>query len=222
MAGMQPKTVALIQQADEAKDDTERQKREREAVHAFFAESAPYWTEDMVMAWQRNNPVGSKFLCEFGRVMEAPERELDPINYELALNWLRRGYNLMTENELSEAIFKATGQHVKPNTLKKKRAKSSAVKRVARSGHGTNDGIVNGVGHRRLRAVPHSFQFQIHALDLARERNFSPKNSVEGRKTVQGVSPRSFLQDVLPVAGNQLKRQEMKGKLRYASKSISH
>ena len=123
MAGMQPKTVALMQQAKEAKDEAGRQKREREAVHAFFAELAPYWTEDMVMGWQRNNPVGSAFLCEFGRVMEAPERELDLINHELALNWLRRGYNLMTENELSEAIFKATGQRVKPNTLKKKRAK---------------------------------------------------------------------------------------------------
>jgi hypothetical protein len=123
LAGMQPRTVALMQQAEDAKDETQRQKWEREAVHAFFAELAPYWVEDMVMAWQRNNPVGSKFLCEFGRVMEAPERELDLINHELALNWLRRGYNLMTENELSGAVFKATGQRVKPNTLRKKRGK---------------------------------------------------------------------------------------------------
>ena len=122
MAGMQPKTVSLMQQAEEAKDETERQKLEGDAVHAYFAELAPYWVEEMVMAWQRNNPVRSKFLCEFGKVIAAPERELDPINYELALNWIRRGYNLMTENELSEAIFKATGVRVKPNTLKKKRA----------------------------------------------------------------------------------------------------
>jgi hypothetical protein len=47
----------------------------------------------------------------------------DPINHELVMHWLRRGYNLMTENELSDAILIATGQRVVPNTLKKKRAR---------------------------------------------------------------------------------------------------
>jgi len=123
LAGMGPKTVALMHNAEEAKDDSERTKLEREAVQAFFAEVATYWTEEMLMAWQRNNPLGSKWLCEFGKVMEAPERRLDPVEHELALNWLHRGYNLMTENELSDAIFKTNGQRIKPNTLKKKRAK---------------------------------------------------------------------------------------------------
>jgi len=123
LAGMQPKTIALIQQALEAKDDTQRKKLECEAVQAFFAEAATYWPDDVLMAWQRNNPVGSKWLCEFAKVIEEPERQLDPINHELAMNWLRRGYNLMTENELSDAILIATGQRVMPNTLKKKRGK---------------------------------------------------------------------------------------------------
>ena len=123
LAGMQPKTVALIQQADEAKDDAQRQKLEREAVQAYFAEMATYWTEDLLMAWQRNNPVGSKWLCEFAKMIEEPERQLEPVNQELALHWLRRGYNLMTENELSDAILIVTGQRVLPNTLKKKRAR---------------------------------------------------------------------------------------------------
>jgi hypothetical protein len=121
LAGMQPNTVALLKQADATKDPQKREKIEREAVQAFFAEVATYWTDDLLMAWQRNNPVGSKWLCEFARVIEEPERQLDPINHELALNWLRRGYNLLTENELSDAILIATGQRVMPGTLKKKR-----------------------------------------------------------------------------------------------------
>jgi transposase len=48
---------------------------------------------------------------------------LDPINQELALHWLRRGYNLMTEKELSDAILKATGQRLMPDTLKKRRGR---------------------------------------------------------------------------------------------------
>jgi hypothetical protein len=121
LAGIQPKTVALIQQADEARDDAQHEKLEREAVQAYFAEVATYWTDDMLMAWQRNNPIGSKWLCEFARMIEEPERELDPINQELAMHWLRRGYNLMTESELSDAILKATGQRLMPGTLKKRR-----------------------------------------------------------------------------------------------------
>jgi hypothetical protein len=121
LAGMGPQTVGLIIQAEAAKDDTKRKKLEFEALGAYFAELGIYWTEDMLKAWLRTNFPGSKWLCEFGKMMNSPELHLDPINHELALNWLRRGYNFMTDKERSDAIFKATGQHVKPNTLKRKR-----------------------------------------------------------------------------------------------------
>lgn len=62
LAGMQPKTVALIQQADEATDENVRKKLEREAVEAYFAEVATYWTDEMLKAWERTNPVGFKWL----------------------------------------------------------------------------------------------------------------------------------------------------------------
>jgi len=123
MAGMQPKTVALIQQADETQDPGLRQKLESQAIEAYFAETATYWPDDVIKEWQRKNPVGSEWLCEFARLIEEPERQIDPINHELAMHWLRRGYNLMTENELSDAILITTGQRVMPNTLKKKRMK---------------------------------------------------------------------------------------------------
>jgi hypothetical protein len=121
LAGLQPKTVNLVQRADEAKDPGERQKLEREAVDAYFVELAPAWTEDEVLAWQRNNPIGTEWMCEFGQVFREPERKIDPINYELAFRWLHRKYNLLTAEELSDRILMATGQRMMPGALKKRR-----------------------------------------------------------------------------------------------------
>jgi len=121
MAGMQSKTVELIRKADAAKDQKAREKFEREAVDAYFAEMAHSWTEDLVKEWQRSNPIGTEWMCEFARVMQEPEREIDQINYELALNWLRGKYNLLTAEELSNAILVRTGQRLIPGAVKKRR-----------------------------------------------------------------------------------------------------
>ena len=121
LAGIQPKTAALIWRADQTPNEIHRQELEREAVEAFFAEVATYWTDAMIEAWRRNNPVSVKWWSEFVKLLDKPERLLDPVNHEIVLNWLRRGYNLMTENELSNAIWTAMGQRFLPNTLKIKR-----------------------------------------------------------------------------------------------------
>ncbi|MGH9726764.1 MAG: hypothetical protein ACRD41_17035, partial [Candidatus Acidiferrales bacterium] len=75
LAGMQPKTVELIHRAESTEDPQARAKIEREAVQAYFAEMAHHWTEDEVLAWQRSNPVGTEWMCEFARVFQEPERE---------------------------------------------------------------------------------------------------------------------------------------------------
>lgn len=54
LAGLHPKTVELIKQADATKDATARQKLERDAVASYYAELAHHWTEDDVLAWQRS------------------------------------------------------------------------------------------------------------------------------------------------------------------------
>jgi hypothetical protein len=123
LAGMQPNTVALLKQAGVSKDPQKREKIEREAVEAYFADMATYWREDLLKDWLRSNPAGSKWLRKFARMIEQPERELDPVDLELALNWLRRGYNLLTESELSDAILTATGRRLKAGTIKKRRVR---------------------------------------------------------------------------------------------------
>lgn len=111
---LQPKTVALIKIANATKDPVKRQLVEREAVQSFFAELAHYFTEEEVLAWQRSNPVGTGWMCEFGEVMREPRRQLDPINHELALNWLRENYNRMTAKELCDSIVRRVWRWLAP------------------------------------------------------------------------------------------------------------
>jgi hypothetical protein len=95
---------------------TERTKR-----RPGFAELAHYFTEDEVLAWQRSNPVGTGWMCEFGEVMREPRRTIDSVNHELALNWLRQRYNQMSAKELSVSIFKRILRWLTPDAIKKRR-----------------------------------------------------------------------------------------------------
>lgn len=113
--------MELIRLADATKEPDKRQKIERQAVQAYFAELAHDWTEEEVLAWQRSNPVGTEWMCEFATVFREPRREIDQINHELAFNWLRRKHNLLTAEELSDSILIATLQRLTPGALKKRR-----------------------------------------------------------------------------------------------------
>jgi hypothetical protein len=105
MSELQPKTVELIKIANATKDPAKRQIIERQAVQSYFAELAHYFIEEEILAWQRSNPIGTGWMCEFAAVMNEPRRQLDPINHDLALNWLRCRYNGMSAKELSESVF---------------------------------------------------------------------------------------------------------------------
>lgn len=139
LAGMQPKTAELVYRADTAENAEERERLQKEAVQAFFAEMAHKWTEHLVLEWQRNNPIGSKWMVELARILEEPEKDIEPINHELAFNWLRLKYNLLTENELSDAILVRTGQRLMPGTLKKRRERLGLTTK-RRSGPPPNEG----------------------------------------------------------------------------------
>lgn len=121
LAGLQPITVELIKIADTIRDPVARQKAEHAAVQSYFAELAHYWTEEEVLAWQRSNPVGTGWMCEFASVFHEARRTIDPVNHELALNWLRAKYNLLTAEELSDSIFQQTLLRLSPEALKKRR-----------------------------------------------------------------------------------------------------
>jgi len=114
MAELQPKTVELIKIANSIKDPAERNYVELEAVQSYFAEIAHYLTEDEVLAWQKSNLVGTGWMCEFAAVMSNPRRQLDPVNHELALNWLRSKYNELTAKQLSNFIFRRVWQWLAP------------------------------------------------------------------------------------------------------------
>jgi hypothetical protein len=121
LAGMQPKTVSLIEEAYAADNPVQRENAEFEAVSAYYAEMAHYWNSEAVKAWQRSNPIAAEWIKEFARVFQKPRKELDAIDHEIVLNWLRRGYNFLTAEELSDAVFQATGKQMTPEALKKRR-----------------------------------------------------------------------------------------------------
>lgn len=121
MAGMQPRTVALIYKAHDETDPKRRAEIEREAVKAFFADMAHQWDDETLSAWLKTNPAGLEWLNEFARVRSAKKLELDSVNYELVLNWLRQKYNLLTAEELSQAILETTGKKIRPASIKKRR-----------------------------------------------------------------------------------------------------
>jgi hypothetical protein len=121
MGELQTKTVELLKIANATKDPAKRNFVEREAVQSFFAELAHYFTEDEILAWQRSNPVGTGWMCEFGEVMREPRRTISPVNHELALNWLREKYNLLTAKQLSVSIFKKILIWLTPSAIKKRR-----------------------------------------------------------------------------------------------------
>jgi hypothetical protein len=126
MCELQPKTVTLLKIASATKDPVKRQFVERQAVQSYFAELAHYFTEDEILAWQRSNPVDTGWMCEFAEVMREPRRTIDPVNHELALNWLREKYNLLTAGELSESIWQRVLRWLKldrlsPDAIKKRR-----------------------------------------------------------------------------------------------------
>lgn len=121
LAGMQPKTVTLMERAYATDDPVERARIEFEAVSAFYAEMAHYWPPLLVKEWQTTNPISAKYMREFIEVLDRRKREIDPIDHEIVLNWLRRNYHLSTAEELSDAIFENTGERLTAEALKKRR-----------------------------------------------------------------------------------------------------
>ena len=117
MGELQPKTVELLRIANATKDPAKRQFVEREAVQSLFAEWAHYLTEDEILAWQRSNPVGTGWMCEFADVRDNPRKQLDPINHELALNWLREKYNQLTSQELRDSVFQRIWKWLAPGFI---------------------------------------------------------------------------------------------------------
>ena len=126
LSELSPKTIELLEIVNAIKDTeknapAKRNYVEREMVQSYFAELAHYLTEDEILAWQKNNAVGTGWMCEFAEVMGKPRRTISPVNYELALNWLREKYNDMTEKELSVSIFKRLLIWLTPAAIKKRR-----------------------------------------------------------------------------------------------------
>ena len=167
-----------------------------------------------MLAWQRSNPLGTGWICEFGRVMREPSRQTDPINHDLALNWLRQKIQPSDPKELSRksSAGSTPDKRLAPSESRFEKITPGtawAYHQAANRGHQPNNRLVNSLGRCPFGILSQSlFGFQIHAVKSSRECKFSQGKLVERRKTVQRAVPRSFPNGALPVARNQLTRQK--------------
>jgi len=120
LAPVSPRTVEIFSQSINVSDPAERDRLQREAVQGYFADTVKTWSNEDFKAWQKNNPLDKKWFPETADNMKTPVRVVDPVDFELALNWIKRRYNEMKPDELAEIIYEVTGERLKPAAIRKR------------------------------------------------------------------------------------------------------
>lgn len=120
LAPISPRTVEIFSQSINVSDPAERDRLQREAVQAYFADTVKTWSNENFKDWQKSNPLDKKWVPETANSMKTPVTVLDPVDFELALNWIKRGYNDMKPDELAEIIYQVTGKRLTPVAIRKR------------------------------------------------------------------------------------------------------
>ncbi len=120
LSPVSPRTVEIFTQSINVTDPAERDRLQREAVQAYFADTVKNMSNEEFKAWQKSNPLDKKWFPETADSMKAPVEVVDPVNSELALNWIKRGYNEMKPDALAEIIYKVTGKEITPVAIRKR------------------------------------------------------------------------------------------------------
>ena len=119
-----PRTAQLVEQSERVTDPVERTRLQQEAIESFFAENASTWSEANLKAWQRNNPVGKKWLAwmhNWAKRKKRRVRNLSRVDFELAFNWEFKSYDRLTLKELAAELLKVTGIKMTPAAVKERR-----------------------------------------------------------------------------------------------------
>lgn len=74
LAGVHLNTTRLLTEALLAEDATVRAALEKKAVQAYFADLAEKRPEEMVVEWQKSNPLNTEGLLEFAGCIKSRER----------------------------------------------------------------------------------------------------------------------------------------------------
>ena len=112
--------VRIFSQSLGVEDPAERERLQHEAVQAYVADLAAGLTDEEFGAWQEKNPLDKKWIEVLAKNLRRRQKALDPINYELALNWINRRYNEMEPKDLAEVIYQVTGQQLSPVAIRKR------------------------------------------------------------------------------------------------------
>lgn len=124
LSPVSPRTVKIFEQSINVMDPAERDRLQWEAIQAYFADSAKNWSNKEFKNWQECNPIEKKWVPDTADSLNSPAKAVDPVDYELALNWVARRYNEMKPGELAEIIYKVTGERLTPVAIRKRHYRS--------------------------------------------------------------------------------------------------
>ena len=114
IAKVYPKTVAL--KAKEAKAPKSKLAVIKEQVLEAYMRETAAATGGIVEP--TDDP---RKIAALAKALKRKRRRRDPVDDELALNWVTKGYYKMNSKKLAGAIFKLTGKRLSPKTLKQRR-----------------------------------------------------------------------------------------------------
>jgi len=120
LSPVSPRTVEIFSQSITATDPAERDRLQLEAVQAYLADTVKTWSNEEFKDWQKSNPIDKKWVPDTADSLKSPVMAVDPVNFELALNWIARRYNEMKPDELAEIIYKVTGERLTPVAIRKR------------------------------------------------------------------------------------------------------
>jgi len=109
-----PATMRALKMLATATNDTERDRLRLVAESTYKAEA---FAQTNILPDGEADDATRRLL---EKALRRKRRWFDAVGYELALNWIRKGYCRMKRRELAEAIYKATGKRLSPDTASKR------------------------------------------------------------------------------------------------------
>jgi hypothetical protein len=128
-----PETVRLMLKAYQCTDATKKEETEKEALSTWRAEvKAEVFVRDGMLLGGIATPADKKRIAA---ALRRKPRRFDRVDYELALNWIQKGYCDMKRRDLAAAVNDTTGRQLSPDTI---------AKRAERLGLATTDKVKPG------------------------------------------------------------------------------
>jgi hypothetical protein len=114
LARAYPGTVRLLEKVKAAASDRDRADLNKQAVAQWKAEG--FALSGILL----DGVADAETRKRMGAALRRKRKGFDAVDYELALNWLRKGYDKMRPDQLANAVCRATGRRLTPKTIRRR------------------------------------------------------------------------------------------------------